>query len=91
MLPLRQCACVLPNEMDNLDSLHRRMRIANLEGQRVRCEIERDALTRQIESPLASEQERQQAAQLRDALWDEWVQIDEELRALLDSGRQAQP
>ena len=73
--------------MDDLDELHRRMRIANLEARRELCEIERDALTGEINSSLTSEQARKAAARRRDLLWTEWVEIVEEMKSLLGSSR----
>ena len=40
--------------MDHLDDIRRRMRLANLEARRETHEIERDALTRKIDSPRTS-------------------------------------
>ena len=68
--------------MDDVDDLRRRMRIANLEARRELCEVERDALTREINSPTTSELQRRAAAKRRDDMWTEWSEIVEELRTL---------
>lgn len=68
--------------MDDLDILRRRMRIANLEARRELHEIERDALTRQINSRLKTPWQREEAIERRDDLLSEWAKVVEELQSL---------
>ena len=58
------------------------MRIANLEARREWHEIEREGLTRAINSSLATAAEREVAIERRDALRPEWAAIVEELKNL---------
>ena len=67
---------------DTTHALHRRMRIANLEARRELREIEREALSRTINSPLTSLRDRHAATSRRDVLTIEWTAIVEELQAL---------
>jgi hypothetical protein len=58
------------------------MRIANLEARRELPEIERAALTREIDSPLTGALGRKTAIKRRDVVLSEWAEIVEELQAL---------
>jgi hypothetical protein len=71
--------------MDPMDDIRYRMRIANLEARRELHEIERAALTREIDSPLTGTPARKSAMERRDVLLSEWAEIVDELQTLRNS------
>jgi hypothetical protein len=70
------------SRMDQIDDIRFRMRVANLEARRELHEIERAALTREIDSPLTSAPARKTAMERRDVLLSEWAEIVQELQNL---------
>lgn len=68
-------------EMDDLDNVRLRMRIANLEARRELCEIEQSALSREINAPLTSEAAREAAMERCADLMAEWDEIVAQLQS----------
>jgi hypothetical protein len=66
--------------MDEMDDIRRRLRVSKLQGQRDLLEIERDALIREITSPLASQERREEVFMLRDELKSKCAKVVEELK-----------
>jgi hypothetical protein len=73
------------SRMDQMDDIRYRMRVANLEARRELHEIERAALTREIDSPLTSALGRKTAIERRDAVLSKWAEIVQELQNLRES------
>lgn len=65
--------------IDDLEDVHRRMRISNLEARLELHEIEIAALSKEIASPLTSLRRREEARALRDLQQAEWWEIKAEL------------
>lgn len=64
---------------DDLEDIHRRLRISNLEARLELHEIEITALSKVIASPLPSARRREKAKELREVQQAEWWKIKAEL------------
>jgi hypothetical protein len=71
--------------MDDLDDIHRRMRISNLQARCELHEIEAAGLTREIASPLTCSQRRAEAIERGNAALAEFSEIKAELDEMLRS------
>ena len=71
--------------MDNLEELHLRMRVSNLEARLELHEIEIAALSKEIASRLTSASRREEAKELREVQQAEWRQIKAKLDELYRS------
>ena len=65
--------------MNDLEELERRLRLSMLKAQLALREMERTALTNEIESPLTTPERKAQAIARRDASLIEWAEIMNEL------------
>ena len=68
--------------MDPLDDIHCRMRISSLEARRELREIERVALSREIDSMRTTANAREAAMKRCDVIAEECAEIAEELKIL---------
>jgi len=68
--------------MDGMDEIHVRMRITNLEARLALRKIDNNALTREINSPLTSFENRDQALKRLRRTMDEWHQANDDLERL---------
>jgi len=61
--------------MDEMDNIHRRLTVCKLQARRELFEIDRDALVREMKSPLTSRARWQAAFVRREQLVSQWTEV----------------